>query len=268
MLGDLLQGFRDYWQVSLYRLPLIILAILVFVIFLSIAKVTKSFLNKLLGKTRLPIQERFVINYALRITIIVIGTILSLAILGVNLTGLVATVGFTGLILGFALQDVIKNFLSGIIILVQKPFKIGDRICVDSVSGNVKKISARSTVIRTFDGNHVIIPNQKILNKKITCPDAYLKKRSDFTLAIRDDNSIKRAVEKGLEALKQTPGVKQDPGPEVRITKIERGRIYFRFFFWWTKYRQKNEILDVKSLALKNVKEKFDREEITLIKSR
>jgi len=264
MLVNLIQGFKDYWEITVYKLPLVVLAIFILIVFLTIARITKSFLDKLLGKTRLPVQERFVINYALRIGIIITGIVLSLTVLGVNFTGLVATLGFSGLILGFALQDIIKNFLSGIIILVQKPFKIGEEIRVDSIAGKVKKISARSTIIRTFDGNDVIIPNQKILSKEIVCPGTYLKKRSDFVLAIKDDNSIKRAVEKGLEALAQTPGIKQGPSPEVKIVKIEKGHIVLKFFFWWAQQKQKGEILDIRSLALKNIKEKFDRERITL----
>lgn len=266
MLATIIQGFKDYFQIIVYKLPLLIIAIIVFFLFWGFAKLIKMFLDRFFKNLNIESHQKHLIGYLLNIIILTLGAITALSVLGFNLTALITGVGLTGLILGFALQDVLKNFFSGIIILIQKPFKVGDQILIDEYSGKVKEIKTRYTILRTFDGNDVILPNQLILNKNLVCTTSFPKRRSDFTLKIRDDNSIKRAVEKGLEALKQTSGVIEQPTPQVWINKIENGSITLRFFFWWTCWQERNEILPIKSLALKNVKEKFDREGITLTK--
>lgn len=266
MLDQISRAFDNYWQITLYKMPILVIALLVFLIFVIIAKIIRSFFNRLGSKIKLQAQEKFLIGYIVNLLVIAMGVVIALGILGINPTALITGVGLTGLVVGFALQDVIKNFVSGVMILIQKPFRVGDQIRVDHYSGKVKEIKARYTILRTFDGNDVIIPNQVILNQIIICTTSFPKRRSDFVLYIKDDNSIKRAIEKGIEALIQTPGILEKPAPQVWINKIEKGYLSLRFFFWWTNWQEEGEILSVKSLALKNVKEKFDREGIILHK--
>ncbi len=266
MLNLISQAFKDYWQITIYKFPVIIIALLIFLLFFLIAKIIRSFLNRFTEKFHFQSQARVLIGHFSNLIVIIIGIVLVLSILGVNFTALITGVGLTGLIIGFALQDLIKNFISGILILIQKPFKVGDQILIGHYSGKVQEIKTRYTVLRTFDGNDVIIPNQSVLNETIVCTTSFPKRRSDFILYIKDDNSIKRAVEKSLEALIQTPGILEKPAPQIWITQIEKGYIVLRLFFWWTRWQEKDEILSVKSLALKNVKEKFDREGISLYK--
>lgn len=259
-----IQSLQNYWQLIVYKLPQLFIALLTLGLFWIGAKVINIYLNRLFSKFKILIKEKTVVNYIVKLVTLGIGIIVALSILGVNLTALVTGVGLTGLILGFALQDIIKNFLSGILILIQKPFQVGDKISIDEYRGKIKKINSRYTILRTFEGKDVLIPNQLILNKTLVYFPPSLRKRSDFILYITDNNSIKRAAEKGLEALTQTPGIIPKPAPKVCVEKIERGYIVLKFFFWWTRWQAKGEILPVKSLAIKNVKEKFDREGITL----
>lgn len=263
----IIQSFQEYWALTLYKLPTLLIAVVVFIVFLIIAKTAGILLKRILEKIKIEKRDRFVVSYVIKIIIFAAGIIVALAILGVNLTALITALGLTGLALGFALQDIIRNFIGGILILIQKPFNIGDQIKMGEVSGKVKRINTRSTIIRTFDGNDVVVPNQNILKENIVCLTTFPKRRSDFVLRINENNSIKRAAQFGLEALKDTPGVLEKPEPQIAIDKIECGYIILRFYFWWTAWRPKGELLPVKSLAMKSVKEKFDREGVSLSKN-
>ena len=140
--------------------------ILIFLVFLILAKVIKRIIIK--GTERLQLDRHLILLFARTssITLIIFGFITALGTLGINVSALVAGLGLTGFALGFALKDTISNLISGVLILLYKPFKIGDRIKISGYEGIVVSIDLRYTELDAED-NKILIPNSKLFTNPI-----------------------------------------------------------------------------------------------------
>ena len=141
--------------------------IVIFLVFLILAKVIKRMIIK--GTERLQLDRNLILLLARTssITLIIFGFITALGTLGINVSALVAGLGLTGFALGFALKDTISNLISGVLILLYKPFKIGNRIKISGYEGIVVSIDLRYTELEA-ERNRVLIPNSKLFTNPIT----------------------------------------------------------------------------------------------------
>ncbi len=149
------------------------------------------------------------------------------SVIGIEMTSFAALIASVGLAIGMAFQGSLGNLASGIMILIFKPFKVGDLIEVDGKLGFVKEVSVFVTFLNTFQNKVVIIPNGKITSDTVTNFSANGNVRADIPFAIRynaDENEAKRIV---LDILKQSPFVLQDPKPSVYITNLGDSSVEF-----------------------------------------
>lgn len=167
-----------------------------------------------------------------RFLILSVGTIISFSILGVDWGALVTGLGLVGFGVSFALKDYIENFLAGVIILTQKPFKIGDQVKVKETHGVVKEIATRYTIIKDFDGKQVILPNSEMLSSSITLDNAYGRKRYSIEISIDPKTDIVFALQEGLDLVRKTVGVLTKPKPRSVVAEITDGRVVIRYYFW------------------------------------
>jgi small conductance mechanosensitive channel len=149
-------------------LPSLITAIVIFIITLFLASWLANLTAKAMKRRKIDDELILLSRRIVRITVLVLGTIQALAQVNFNVTGFVAGLGIVGFTIGFALQDVTKNFVAGILLLLQQPFDLTDSIQVSGYSGVVKDITLRTTEIRTWDGRDVFIPNGDVYVKPIT----------------------------------------------------------------------------------------------------
>ncbi|MGD2163304.1 MAG: mechanosensitive ion channel, partial [Anaerolineales bacterium] len=146
--------------------------------------------------------------------ILILGVVLALEqIAPGRLTTLLAGVGIAGVTIGFALQDVAKNFVAGILLLISQPFELGDTIMVSEFTGKVTVINLRSTELREVDGRLVIIPNADIFVSSIINYTRSIERRVELKLTVTPDTDLEKAVSTGLGAVQGVAGVMQDPGP-------------------------------------------------------
>jgi small-conductance mechanosensitive channel len=148
-------------------MPIAIKVLIILLVFLVLAKTSKKII---LGITeRLKIDEHLVAIFTRtsNITLIIFALVTALGTMGINVSAIVASLGLTGFALGFAMKDPISNFISGILILLYRPFEIGDRIRILGYEGSVIAIDLRYTEIDS-EGNKVLIPNSKIFSDPIT----------------------------------------------------------------------------------------------------
>ncbi len=147
--------------------PRLIGVVLIFVVFFVLAKIIKRIINS--GAERLNLDGNLttLLARASSITIMIFGFITALGTLGINVSAIVAGLGLTGFALGFALKDTISNLLSGVLILLYRPFEIGNRIKISGYEGNVISIDLRYTELNS-EGNKVLIPNSKLFTDPIT----------------------------------------------------------------------------------------------------
>ena len=140
--------------------------------------------------------------------------------------------GLAGLALGFALEDIISNFVSGLLILTLRPFELGDEIMVGETEGNVERIELRATHIRTYGGRLVLVPNAEVFTSRITNNTASPVRRAGVTLYLGYDVDLRRASDAAREAALRTPGVLQHPTPSVRVQELGPEDIGIEIRFW------------------------------------
>ncbi len=147
-------------------------------------------------------------------------------------TSLMAGAGLSAIIFGFAFKDILENFLAGFLLLIQKPFKVGDIIQVDQFKGPVKALELRSTHIRLSDGRDIYIPNAKLIKTALTnfTKDGLL--RHDFRVSIAVENSPEKARNAILDYLQALKIILQSPAPNVLVEEIGDKSIHLRVFFW------------------------------------
>ena len=181
---------------------------------------------------------------------------------GVPPSALGTAVGLIGLGLSFALKDMIANFISGILILISQPFKIGDQINVDGQEGTLKEINLRASSIRTYDGREVIVPNSELYNKTVINNTAYDERRFDVIVGISYDDDIRKAKEIAEEALKEAEKVEDQPEPQVLVDELDDSSVNIRLRGWTRPSRA--SIVSASSELTGLVKQKYDEEGIDI----
>lgn len=165
-------------------------------------------------------------------TVIVVGTLWALETVDRNITGFIAGLGIVGFTIGFAMQDVAKNFIAGILLLLQQPFDVGDSIEVNGYSGKIIDVDIRATKLRTFDGLHVLIPNADVYVNPITNYTRASERRLTIEVGVAYDSDLKQVTQTALEAISTLPGLKDDPPPQVVFKQFADSSINFTLYYW------------------------------------
>ncbi len=155
--------------------------------------------------------------YYLAITVVVIAV---LNLFGIETTSLVAVLGAAGLAVGFALQGTLSNFAAGVMILVFRPFRVGDFVNAAGVAGSVQEIGIFVTVLHTPDNVKIIVPNSEIGGGIITNFSANDRRRNDLVVGISYDDDISVAVDTIQRVLKEDSRVHSDPAPVVAVSEL------------------------------------------------
>jgi small-conductance mechanosensitive channel len=189
------------------------------------------------------------LELAARYVVWFVGIMLIFVNLGVDITPFLAGAGIAGLAFALAAQDLISNFFGGAIITVDKPFKAGDRIEVDSIYGDVAVIGTRSTRIRTVDGKMVTIPNNKITSGSVVNysePDPKIRYAIPVTVAYGSDIARVKEVLAGVaaDAIKSTDYFAGEPAPKIFFQEFGDSSLKFVIYVWARAYNIPDEVKD------------------------
>jgi small-conductance mechanosensitive channel len=238
------------------------LGTLFFIFFSSIllfygSYIIKRYLTKRFVKSNIVEQgiTEPVINFA-RYIMILIGIIVILQTAGINLSTLSFLVGALGIGIGFGLQNITSNFISGLIILFEKPIKLGDRVELENITGNIIKISSRSTTIQTNDNIHVIVPNSAFIDSKVinwSHNDSQV--RFNFPVGVSYNEDPEKIKQLLLEVAEENPGVLKTPKPDVLFQEFNDSSLDFILRIWTVEYT--NTPLVLKSQLYYSIFEKF-----------
>lgn len=255
---------RDLVRGLVGLLPLIVVALVVIVISWLFAKLTVIVLRRgLLGRS-LSGLLREVIARAGGLLVMVAGLYLVLRIAG--LTQLALTVvggtGLIGLVLGIAFRDITENFLASLFLSLQQPFREGDLVEVSGVTGYIQRLTSRTTVLMTLDGNQVQVPNATVFKSTIRNFTSNPTLRNDFIVGIGYDNAISFAQEVALKVLADHPAVLNEPEPWVLVDSLGSSTVNLRVYFWVDGGR--HSILKVRSSIIRLVKRAFQDADISL----
>jgi small-conductance mechanosensitive channel len=257
VLDDLARGF-------VRLLPLIVVAVLVIAISSIFARLAVYLLRRrLLARSRSPLL-REVTARAGGMLVMLAGLYLVLRIAG--LTQLALTVvggtGLIGLVLGIAFRDITENFLASLFLSFQQPFRENDLVEVASVTGYVQRLTSRTTVLMTLDGNQLQIPNSTVFKSTIRNFTSNPNRRDDFIVGIGYDDSIPFAQEVALNVLAEHPAVLNEPEPLVLVETLGPSTVNLRVYFWLDGGR--HSWMKVKSSVIRLVKRAFQDSGISL----
>ncbi|WP_329661791.1 mechanosensitive ion channel family protein [Geminicoccus sp.] len=155
---------------------------------------------------------------------------------------LLATLGIGSVAIGFAFKDILQNWLSGLLILYRQPFRPGDQIVSGGFEGTVEAVEARATLLRTYDGQRVVIPNSDIYTRAVVVRTAFSQRRSEYDVGIGYADDVDQACRVILDALRQVEDVAQDPAPEAIPWALDGSYVAIRVR-WWAKSQQSNIVL-------------------------
>ena len=149
---------------------------------------------------------------------------------------LVGTLGIGGVAIGFAFKDIFQNFLAGILLLVTKPFNVGDQIIFRDFEGTVEDIQTRATLLKTYDGRRVVIPNSDLYMNAVTVNTAFATRRVEHDFGIAVDDNIGRATAIMIGVMQRADGVLRDPPADALVVGIDDAMVTLRTR-WWSNSR-------------------------------
>jgi small-conductance mechanosensitive channel len=145
---------------------------------------------------------------------------------------LIAGLGITSIAIGFALKDILQNFFAGILLLWIKPFRVGDHVRIRDFEGIVDEITIRSTQLKTYDGERVVLPNGDVYVSAILVRAAFGKRRVHLTIGVKASEPLDKVRSAIGEVLGQTAGIHCDPAPEIRAESLLGGVVNLGVYFW------------------------------------
>lgn len=242
-------------------IPNLLTALAIFVVSLYLARGLSRVVRRVLAGRKAPEGVTQLLVDLTRVSVIAIGAVTALQRF-FDVTAFLAGLGIIGFTVGFALQDVMKNFAAGIILLIQQPFHVGEVIGTAGFDGTVLQIDMRSTELKALDGRIVSIPNADILAHPIINYTRAERRRIELPVSVgyaTDTETARRAV---LEAIRQVPGFVAEPAPMVGFSNFGDSALELIAYFW-IDAAQTNP-LAAKDAALSLVKETLEQENIEM----
>lgn len=244
-------------------LPRLALAVAIYIVARLLSRGASRFIRRSLAERKLEDEAIVLLDMLARWGILAVGIMLALEQLAPGrLSTLLAGIGVAGITIGFALQDVAKNFVAGILLLLTRPFEIGDSIEVKGYSGKVLAINLRSTELREFDGRFVIIPNTDIFVSPIVNFSRAQHRRVILDLGVAPNTDLSKAARIALEAIREVPGLMDDPAPQVAFEAFGDSAITGKLIFWVDT--ESAGLLDAQHAAVEAIQGAFAREGIEI----
>ena len=222
--ADLVTFFQDY-------LPKIIVAVLIMIAASFLAKYAESLVVKALQKSKADKSVTILLKNLTRWTVLGVGIFISLSLF-VNISSLMTTLGLATFAITFAFQDVLKNLVSGIIILIQHPFNVGEAVNIAGFEGTVISIATRMTEMECFDGRAVAIPNGNAISQPIINYTRSQKRRADIPLHLTYGADIRTVRETIVAAVKNVPGYVAEPAPFMTLESADELSLGMTVYFW------------------------------------
>ncbi len=210
----------------------IVTAILVLVVGLIVIKILGKIIKKALGKSKLEDPVKNIILKIIKIILYIILLVGIIEVLGVPMTSVAALIASAGLAVGLAFQGALANLAGGFLILIFRPFKIGDYVNTAGAEGVVHEISIFYTKLMTLDNKLVLVPNGDLMSANVTNFTANETRRIDIDFKITNDIDHEFVKSVLIKAATETEGILQDPAPFTRLTAVDDDTFIFTVRAW------------------------------------
>lgn len=231
------QVFVDLYAKVLNSLDDIIIGAVVFSVFFAAAMIGQRVIAHAAPRARADTGVVLLLSRVYYYSIIIFGLLTALQAAGLDVTALVAGFGLTGFAVGFALKDVLSNLLSGIMLLIYRPFNIGDQIEMGAYEGTIQTIRMRDTVVRAYDGRLVIIPNTKLITEVVINNTAARLSRESVSFAIPADADEEMAKEVFVRAMTNHATIRGRVEPLVTARRHDPLTTHLEGRFWYDPRR-------------------------------
>ena len=231
------------WLNGLIKLaPNIVVALVVLFVFWLISRGVRSLVRRAAERRDRP-SLADVASSLVGWSVMIFGFMLAVTIVAPSITpaNLLGSLGVGSVAIGFAFKDILQNMLAGILILLRQPFNVGDQIVSGGHEGTVERIETRATLIKTYDGRRVVIPNSDIYTDSVVVNTAYDKRRSEYDIGIGCNDDWGKARRIMIEACAGVDGVLADPAPEAIPMAMGDFSNIIRLR-WWTKPQKSDQI--------------------------
>lgn len=268
--ADLKKRLKPVWQRTKNKIITIVSLLPLLLIGFFIIAIATLFANKIGKKKGLfskLVANSFleeIIRQSIRVGLILISIFVMLELIGATsvIGALLGAAGVFGLAVSFAFRDIIENYIAGILLSIRQPFKPLDHIIVDGIEGLVLNMTTRATMIKSFDGNNVTVPNTKIFKEVIINYSKIPERRFDFEIGIDADADADLGREIGMKTLTVLEGVLDDPRPFSTIPRIGDSSIQLKFFGWIDQ--REYDFDQVRSAAITAVKNQIESHGIAI----
>ncbi len=265
VLNDLIAQLEGYYDVFIVFLPKFIIGILFAFLVYKILKIfEKRILKYLDSKT----EDKLLINFldgVMDIGLMIFAIFVFLYSIGQTglASGILGAATFTSVVIGFAFKDIAENFLAGVIMAFNRPFRVGDYVMTGSVEGSIVEMSLRETHIKTADGKDVFVPNGQIIKTPLYnyTIDGYL--RGNFMVGVSYDSEIESVRAIILDIVKSIPGVlNENKLPRTHVKNLNTNTVDIEVHYWINTFDKRYSGLEIKSLAQTQVIEALNKAEV------
>lgn len=262
----LIEGKLEGWLEQFVKLiPNVVVAIITFIAFIFIAKLIGRIFKKISQRLVNSKEVIILLTSIVKAVVIMIGFFAALDFIGLKgtVTSLLAGAGIIGLAVGFAFQDMTENFISGMTMSIRKPFKIGDVIKTNDVFGEVKKINLRNTIVETFSGQHVMLPNKVVFRNILTNYSHKGQRKIEIPVGISYADSPEKATQIITEAINQKNYVINKQ--ETAVYAVGFGDSSVNLLVWyWIDYPGEFGYMDALHDGITTVKESLSEADISI----
>lgn len=252
-----IEKLREMGRTFVVKLPLIGAAIVVLLVTLFLVRLVNGD-AKWLKRLRFSSLGRELARRVVRLAILVAGILIALELLDATAVvgAILGAAGLAGLALGFAFKNIVENYLAGVLLSTRNPFEIGDAVEIGGNQGKVARLTSRDTVLVTFDGNHLRIPNATVMNSVLVNFTRNPRRRFDFVVGVSTEGDLSEARKLGLTTIAKLPAILAEPESMAIIEQLADSSVVIRFYAWVDQ--GKYDFLKSKSEAIRLVKEAFD----------
>ncbi|MBN1272570.1 MAG: mechanosensitive ion channel [Candidatus Aminicenantes bacterium] len=225
-LSDIFETIQSVLNARLFTIgqtditlsSLIVFIVLFFLVILFSRFLARRILDRFLRKLQISNGTRFVIRRMTEYSLIIVGAVIAFQTIGLNLSGLAVIFGLLSVGIGFGLQNVTSNFIAGLILLFERPIKVGDRVTVGDVEGDVLMINMRSTTIQSLNNIAIIVPNSQFISDKVVnWSHGDSKIRLDINVGVSYGSDLDAVLKALQEVAKENSDVLENPKPVVHF---------------------------------------------------
>lgn len=228
----LYETVRQFFRDTISNLPAFIGALIVVFFTWGVASAVRYAAFKWAQKTEGDSNTEVLIGRLSYGGVWVLGTVVALGVLGLDFAALLGAFGLTSVAIGFSLKDVLSNYISGVILLAARPFRINDQVVIEDFEGTITQIQLRGTTLRTYDGRLVYIPNQEVFQASIINNTASPRRRSSVIVGIDYGEDLSTAQKVILNALHNMPEVETNPAADILVKELAPSTVNLEVRFW------------------------------------